>query len=873
MKKGILLFLMIAVLLITGVAVIYRLSPIRTLVDYSKYKNQLSDINVEVSTDIPGFTIPRSSTNLQSFRQLLAALGYTGSKQPFIGYRINPLLPRELSLKTVRIRILDLVSYDLASHTADANRILFKMNDTIIFMAGELSEQNTVLTIPLYIAAGQLNTSLRPLETVVNELAITAVYFNFQNEEISKLNEPLQFVDEHVGSNFPHFFQFSRSASKSLFWNMFHILIPTAYAQCTGTYLCGAVNMYWQCSGGPYNGSGCQFSSDCSGGSCKQVMNTCDTNGAYGGNCDLVNSQCGPLCGSCVLNRTCGGSAATPTPQPACIGPCMGVGGCPPGFPVGMLDITCHGNGINNRCCRAPASCTVGSWVNGACGVGGCAATDRLQTRTTNPAGCAISSQCIADATCILPPPVCTCGGWANNGCGSNGCPGNMQGQSRSCNPGGCAATIQCAADGACGGSSCSCGAWTDAGCGGGGCPGSQMLQTRGCNPGGCSFQTQCVPNAACTPMTINVRAKLVSTTAFSCADIASSTNYINGEQFSLSPAGAPATQSQNNGNYVTWNNLVFGSYTINYTPVPAYSVQNSCWTKNPGGTSGQGLSISGVPGDVFTIDLGFSPTAAWPQVQGGDALVCKDVKSHVFPGTAIPYFNDDGSGGFPGLVSYSTSFDFQNGANTGENMVSTKNWLARDTPSSICATNWYQYFYNRFDMAPKAQDYGAGALSEPPTRLDSNNQPIPYKVGGNATVSNWNISNNQSLVIFVNGNLTIDGDIKVNPGGFLAFIVSGNIIVTSNVGQPQGSSAANIEGIYIAGGTFMTGTSTQVNLTKLIVHGTVVANDFLLQRDISETGGSNDIPAERFEYYPDLLMNLPDQFKDIKVKWSEVAP
>ena len=51
-------------------------------------------------------------------------------------------------------------------------------------------------------------------------------------------------------------------------------------------------------------------------------------------------------------------------------------------------------------------SCSCGSWSNGGCGAGGCAADQMYQTRNCNPDGCSSESRCVADATCT--PPSCT---------------------------------------------------------------------------------------------------------------------------------------------------------------------------------------------------------------------------------------------------------------------------------------------------------------------------------------------------------------------------------------------------------------------------------------------------------------------------------
>lgn len=134
-------------------------------------------------------------------------------------------------------------------------------------------------------------------------------------------------------------------------------------------------------------------------------------------------------------------------------------------------------------------------------------------------------------------------------------------------------------------------------------------------------------------------------------------------------------------------------------------------------------------------------------------------------------------------------------------------------------------------------------------------------------------MNNGETLVVFVTGDLTIDGDMQVNGDGFVAYVVGGNITVTSNVGNPAGNNTPNLHGIFITSGTFDTGTSTQANHAKLVVHGTVVANTMALSRDISAAGGTNDVAAEQFNYDPNLLMRLPEQFKDVKVRWQEIAP
>ena len=98
-----------------------------------------------------------------------------------------------------------------------------------------------------------------------------------------------------------------------------------------------------------------------------------------------------------------------------------------------------------------PSSCTCTSWTNGACGTGGCSATQRLQTRTCTPSGCSTETQCVSDSTCTSPPPPsCTCTSWINGACGAGGCSATQRLQTRTCTPSGCSTETQCVSDSTC---------------------------------------------------------------------------------------------------------------------------------------------------------------------------------------------------------------------------------------------------------------------------------------------------------------------------------------------------------------------------------------------------------------------------------------
>lgn len=89
-----------------------------------------------------------------------------------------------------------------------------------------------------------------------------------------------------------------------------------------------------------------------------------------------------------------------------------------------------------------------------------------------------------------------------------------------------------------------------------------------------------------------------------------------------------------------------------------------------------------------------------------------------------------------------------------------------------------YQYFYNLYSMGSSPTvDFNG----EQPSTDPANGRA--YYGSGNITVNAWHVTSDQSFVIFVNGNLTINDSITVDQGGFLAFIVSGNVTVANTVG------------------------------------------------------------------------------------------
>jgi hypothetical protein len=133
----------------------------------------------------------------------------------------------------------------------------------------------------------------------------------------------------------------------------------------------------------------------------------------------------------------------------------------------------------------------------------------------------------------------------------------------------------------------------------------------------------------------------------------------------------------------------------------------------------------------------------------------------------------------------------------------------------------------------------------------------------GDSLGTPWTVDADEKYVIFVNGDLDINVDITVAPGGFAAFIVNGSINVSPDV--------ENIQGMFVANQNFNTVSNGTVD-TQLTVEGSVVAwGDVSLDRDL--VANNSNSPAEKFVYRPDLLISMPDEMKSFVMQWREVVP
>ncbi len=215
---------------------------------------------------------------------------------------------------------------------------------------------------------------------------------------------------------------------------------------------------------------------------------------------------------------------------------------------------------------------------------------------------------------------------------------------------------------------------------------------------------------------------------------------------------------------------------------------------------------------------------------------------------------------------------------------------ISKEANSYLTPFQDYAYIYALYEFPLNPTSDFGGILNGRPASLNAGNRGandnLSYFRQGDLTLSasNWTganrVANGERIIIFVAGNLTIQVPIEVEPGGFLAFIVSGNIAFDPNLGNPVdpvGSTNPNennttIEGIYVADGIISTGTFGADDL-KFVAEGSFIGwTGIDLERNYDDPR-NNIKPAEVFIFRPDFLINAPDEFKRSIFFWQEVAP
>lgn len=429
------------------------------------------------------------------------------------------------------------------------------------------------------------------------------------------------------------------------------------------------------------------------------------------------------------------------------------------------------------------------------------------------------------------------------------------------------------------------------------------------------------------TPVNTTCGSETGTTTAWSdfhlVANITGTTNYdVDGDAYMVGnicvdPDGntpqAPGSSAlvgafDKNGNPVVGSFGGGGTHTTQVLYWPSTQTPNNFLGLNPGNDglgnpyrcscpSTAGCGYSGIASpqngvNFFFTDAPLTSTAWWQTVNGnayagqaaGTAMYSVlPTTTCVAPG-CVPYLSTRDSAGTAGsggvFLTGGGNIDTDAaGGNQSANLNEDgTNIHALGTAATRRREN-YAYFYRIYSMGvnPTA-DTPNGALVDLLKPASAPTNQRAYYYNGNATISQaWNVAAGESYVIFINGNLTLSDPgnveqlIQVQPGGFLAFIVSGNITFDQSLGNDNSNDdTPNVEGYFIANGTIATETGGASSDQRFVGAGSFVGWTGIDLNRVLVGAQNNSTPAEQFVFRPDFVTNIPARMSEPGYLWQE---
>lgn len=341
------------------------------------------------------------------------------------------------------------------------------------------------------------------------------------------------------------------------------------------------------------------------------------------------------------------------------------------------------------------------------------------------------------------------------------------------------------------------------------------------------------------------------------------------------------------------------GTYSIPNVPLPGLALL----TLTPTGDYLQSCPAGGGQLQAYAPSVGNDfylsfLSDAWFQVSGGNITAESGAATAI--SSQIPTTTCSAPGCIPAVLrqnlagdTYSTGYAVVgSGGGISTNALGDLGNLRQEDPTSSFAASArtavkedYAYFYTLYSLGSNPAGLANTNLSNlgnlQTSDLPANPERGAYYANGDVVISNpWSVASGQSYVIFVNGNLTIQANITVAEGGFLAFIVQ-NTAAANDIGFAKNVTAA--DGVYITDGLIMIASQGDPSAEELqfVGAGTFVGwggvtleRDFKQSDDTAIKAKNNTIPVELFYTRPDFALNAPAKFKQARVSgWQEVEP
>ncbi len=340
-------------------------------------------------------------------------------------------------------------------------------------------------------------------------------------------------------------------------------------------------------------------------------------------------------------------------------------------------------------------------------------------------------------------------------------------------------------------------------------------------------------------------------------------------------PVGAQTIPGYHEGEVICMNSLgqfsALGTcpYTVNNAPINGscgsanggyfYSAPstNLCNAGTPTVVSGSGpwtWSCIGVYGGTNASCGANILSEPWWQTQGGNIHADNGNISSTIPlscfGSCLPYLITTGNGA-TGLASFTGTVDVAEGSLSQDG----NNWEAKTEYKGL--TTDFAYFRQRLSNDPDGIGDWDGSLPA---------SDGVYETAGAMTTSggNWTVGSGRMVILLADGNVTINNNIDVSstaPGGFLAIIASGDIIISN-------SAVTNIEGVFVSDGVIRTSGTSQLTGEGIFTGW----GGFSLGRDLADPADETQ-PAEKFIYRPDLQVNAYRYLLKQDMTWQEVNP
>jgi len=311
-------------------------------------------------------------------------------------------------------------------------------------------------------------------------------------------------------------------------------------------------------------------------------------------------------------------------------------------------------------------------------------------------------------------------------------------------------------------------------------------------------------------------------------------------------------------------SNLPVTYQLFNFNLPAGYSWRASC----PGNTAT--FATTGDP----SVELNFAYRrvfGGWWQVIGGDAYggggIVSEIPETCTGGVCEPFLVRalDNQAGLPKFKAGSldignspVAFASAAGANTAQGAN------VNDGPAQDRRYN-YDFFLANARSYPKTNITGITGkpVYSPPVGQDFQIYYLPGNGAAQYDI-NFSVLSNEKMIFFVDGDVSVLGNVDVEEGGLLAVIASGTITFDSPVANAEGFWIADVINIASSGDT----------ATEVKFHGEGLfagISNIILNRNLGDT--NNTSPAEEFQFRPDLLINAPDALKIRDSLWREVAP